>query len=155
MDVQWQIGYRRSGLPLPRQDELVERVTVHKGVIYNAAISLISYRPTTEFCNAVALWDFLPIHTVQTAKIVRERLVNAMEIARQAQEENVCIYAFNRTYSEMLPPDEFIGHMKKALKVFDEEVGGDLTGRDDLEIIEGAKGGAAGGVTRKLFTLNF
>lgn len=151
MDVQWQIGYRRSGLSLQKQDELVEKLTVHKGVIYNAAISLFSYRPTTEFCNAVALWDFLPVHTVLMAKIVRERLINAIEIAGRAQEENVCIYAFSRTYSEMIPANEFIEHMKKALKIFDEEVGADLSGRADSEIIEG-KGC---GNPPKLFTLNF
>ncbi len=151
LDVQWQIGYRRSSLPVQTQDELVEKLTIHKGVIYNAAISLSSYRPTTEFCNAVALWDFLPVHTVLTAKIVRERLTNAIDIARRAQEENVCIYAFNRTYSEMIPADEFIEHMKKALKIFDEEVGMDLSGRADSEIIARP----ADGKKLNLFTLNF
>ena len=58
MDVQWQIGYRRSELPLQKQDELVVKITIQKGTIYNAAIALFSYQPTTLFCNAVALWDF-------------------------------------------------------------------------------------------------
>jgi hypothetical protein len=150
MDVQWQIGYRRSELPVRKQDELVVKITMQKGDIYNAAISLPGYRPTTLFCNAVALWDFLPVHTVRTAKVVRERLLNAIDVARRAVEENVGIYAFNRTYSEMIPADEFIEHMQKALKVVDEEVG-DLSGRDDAEIIPGP----AGGKSLKLFSLNF
>jgi len=151
MDVQWQIGYRRSELPIQKQDELVVKITIQKGTLYNAAIDLFSYRPTTLFCNAVALWDFLPVHTALTAKIVRERLQHAIEIARRAQEENVGIYAFTRAYSEMIPADEYIAHMDKALKIIDEEVGGDLSGRNDSEIITGA----AQGKLPKLFTLNF
>jgi tetratricopeptide (TPR) repeat protein len=151
MDVQWQIGYRRSELPVRQQDELVAKITIQKGVIYNAAISLFSYQPTTLFCNAVALWDFLPVHTVLTAKIVRERIENAIDIARQAEEEKVGIYAFNRTYSEIIPADVYIEHMQKALKIIDEEVGGDLTGREDSEVITAM----ADGRPPKLFTLNF
>ncbi|MEE9910413.1 MAG: hypothetical protein K4571_01715 [Deltaproteobacteria bacterium] len=151
MDVQWQIGYRRSELPVRKQDELVVKITILKGTIYNAAIDLFSYRPTTLFCNAVALWDFLPVHTVLTAKIVRERIENAIDMARRAEEENVGIYAFNRTYSEMIPADVYIEHMQKALKVVDEEVGGDLTGREDSEIITPPGEGRP----PKLFTLNF
>lgn len=151
MDVQWQIGYRRSELPVQKQDELVVRITIQKGDIYNAAISLGSYRPTTLFCNAVALWDFLPVHTVLTAKIVRERLQNAIDIARRAQDANVGIYAFTRTYSEMIPADEYIEQMQKALNIIDEEVGGNLSGRDNSEIIPGP----ADGRPVKLFTLNF
>ena len=151
MDVQWQIGYRRSELLVQKQDELVVKITIQKGTIYNASISLFSYRPTTLFCNAVALWDFLPVHTVMTAKIVRERLQNSIEIARRAQEANVCIYSFTRTYSEMIPADEYIDHMQKALKIIDDEVGGDLNGREDSEIIVGS----AQVKPLKLFTLNF
>ncbi len=151
MDVQWQIGYRRSELPVQKQDELVVKITIRKGDIYNAAIALSSYRPTTLFCNAVALWDFLPVHTVLTAKIVRERIENAIDIARRAEKENVCIYAFTCTYSEMIPAYVYIEHMQKALQIIDEEVGGDLSGREDLEIITGP----AHGRPVKLFTLNF
>ncbi|PKN19088.1 MAG: hypothetical protein CVU71_09925 [Deltaproteobacteria bacterium HGW-Deltaproteobacteria-6] len=151
MDVQWQIGYRRSELPVQKQDELVVKITIQKGTIYNAAIALFSYQPTTLFCNAVALWDFLPVHTVLTAKIVRERITHAIDMARRALEANVGIYAFNRTYSEMIPADVYIEHMQKALKIIDEEVGGDLSGREDSEIITGP----ADGRPVKLFTLNF
>ena len=151
MDVQWQIGYRRSELPVHKQEELVSKITIQKGIIYNASISLLSYRPTIEFCNAVALWDFLPVHTVLMAKMVRKSLENAIDIARQARKENVCIYAFTRTYGEMIPAEEYVEQMQKALKMIDEEVGGDLRGRDDLEIITGP----AQSTPPKLFTLNF
>ncbi len=149
-DVQWQIGYRRSELPLPKQDELVVKLTMHKGIIYNTAISLFSYRPTTEFCNAVALWDFLPVRTVRTAKMVREMLENAIDIAKRAQVEDVCIYTFTRTYSEMISAGEYIEQMQRALKMIDEEVG-DLNGREDAEIITDSLDGKA----LKLFSLNF
>ncbi len=72
-------------------------------------------------------------------------------MARRAQDANVGIYAFTRTYSEMIPADEFIEHMQRALKVIDEEVGGDLSARGDSEIITGP----ADGRPVKLFTLNF
>ncbi len=150
MDVQWQIGYRRGELPVQKQDRLVVKITIQKGDIYNAAISLFSYQPTTLFCNAVALWDFLPVHTVLTAKIARKRLQDAIDVARRAQAANVCIYAFTRTYSEMIPADEYIEHMQKALKIIDDEVGGDLSGRQDSEIISGPPQDKQ----PKLFTLN-
>ena len=51
----------------------------------------------------------------------------------------------------MIPADEYIEHMQKALKVVEEEVGGDLSGRSDSEIISGP----ADGRPPKLFTLNF
>ena len=51
----------------------------------------------------------------------------------------------------MIPADVYIEHMQKALKVIDEEVGGDLIGREDSEIITGP----AHGKTLKLFTRNF
>ena len=97
------------------------------------------------------MWDFLPVHTVLTAKIVRERIANAIDIARRDEDANVGIYAFNRTYSEMIPADVYIEHMQKALKVIDEEVGGNLSGRQDSEIITSPKEGRS----PKLFTLNF
>lgn len=75
----------------------------------------------------------------------------AIDMARRAEEENVGIYAFNRAYSEMIQAGKFIEHMQKALKVIDEEVGGDLSARDDSEIITGP----AHGRPVKLFTLNF
>ena len=56
-----------------------------------------------------------------------------------------------RYYSEMIPADVYIEHMQKALKVIDEEVGGDLSGREDSEIITGPVDSRP----VKLFTLNF
>lgn len=91
------------------------------------------------------------MHTALTAKIVWERLQNAIDIARREQQENVGIYAFNRACSEIIPADEYIDHMQKAIKVVDEEVGGDLTGRNDSEIIPGP----VQGKLPKLFMLNF
>jgi len=151
MDVQWQVGLRRGELPLKKQDELVVKLTIQKGAIHDASIGLFSYRPTTQFCNAVVLWDFLPVHTVLMAKLVRERLKNAIDIARRAQEENICIYSITRSYSEMIPAQEYIEHMQKALQLIDEEVGGDLSGREDSDIIAGPSQGKP----PKLFTLNF
>jgi hypothetical protein len=99
----------------------------------------------------VALWDFLPVRTVLTAKKVMERIRGAMEIARRAQKENVCIYSFTRTYGEMIPAEEYIQHMEKALKMIEEAGGGDLGGREDSEILPAPPGGRQ----PLLLTLNF
>jgi len=50
----------------------------------------------------------------------------------------------------MIPADEYIDHIQKALKIIDDEVGGDLSGRQDLEIISGPPQDKQ----PKLFTLN-
>lgn len=150
-DVQWQIGYRRSDFSAARQDELAEEMIVKKGRTHDSSISLYSYRPTTYYCNAVALWDFLPIRTVLTAKLAMERIRGAVEIARKAEKENVCIYSFTRTYGEMIPAQEYIQHMTKALQMIEEEVGSDLSGRQDSEVIMPP----ANGNLPKLLTLNF
>lgn len=150
-DVQWQIGYRRSDLPAHEQDALAEKLMIRKGAIHDSSISLHSYRPTTYFCNAVALWDFLPVRTVLTAKKVMERIRGAMEIARRSEKEDVCIYSFTRTYGEMIPAKEYIQHMERALIMVEEEVGGDLAGRLDSEIVKGSHKD----LPPKLLTLNF
>jgi hypothetical protein len=74
-----------------------------------------------------------------------------MEIARGVQQEKVCIYFFTRTYGEMIPAEEYIQHMGKILQMIEEEAGGDLSGRDDSEIVVlFEKSGPA-----KMLTLNF
>lgn len=149
-DVQWQIGYRRSDLPAHELDALAEKLMIKKGAIHDSSISLHSYRPTTYFCNAVALWDFLPVRTVLTAKKVMERIQGAMEIARRSEKEDVCIYSFTRTYGEMIPAREYIQHMEKALKMIETEAG-NLSGRKDSEVLLPSPHGRP----PKLLTLNF
>ena len=55
-----------------------------------------------------------------------------------------------RTYGEMLPAQEFIRHMGRSLKMIEEYVGGDLSARDDREIIDQDRG-----LSSMLMTLNF
>ena len=136
--------------PPHEQDELAQKLIVRKGAIHDSSISLHSYRPTTYFCNAVALWDFLPVRTVLTARKVMERIRGAMEIARQSEKEDVCIYSFTRTYGEMIPAKEYIQHMERALKMIEDETG-ELAGRDDSEAITGVHASNP----PKLLTLNF
>ena len=150
MDVQWQVGYRRSDLPIHKQDELAETTMIHNATIHGESIVLLGYQPAAHFCYAVALWDFLSPHTVSRARIVRDKIQSALETAQQAQEKNVYIYSFTRIYGEMIPPGEFIEHMKRAMQMINEEVGGDLEGRQDDEIITSEKRRPP-----KLFTLNF
>lgn len=138
-DVQWQIGYRRSDMPAEKQDALAEKMMISKGRIHDSSISLYSYRPTTYFCNAVALWDFLSVRTVLTAKTATDRIKGAIDIARRAEKDNVCIYSFTRTYGEMIPAAEYIQHMERALKMIEEESGEGLALRQDSEIMAASK----------------
>jgi len=61
-ELQGQIGYLRKDLPENLQYEFMAKKMIKKSLIHDDSISLQSYRPTTFFCNAVALWDFLPPH---------------------------------------------------------------------------------------------
>jgi len=151
IDVQWQVGLRRGELPLQKQDELVVKLTIQKGAIYDTSIDLFSYRPTTLFCSAVVLWDFLPVHTVKMMNMIRESLKSAIDVARRAERENVCVYSFTRTYGEMVPARDYIDQMERSLKIINEEAGGDLSGREDSEVIPGS----ADSKPLRLLTLNF
>ena len=118
--------------------------------IHDDAISLQSYRTTTCFCDAVALWDFLPVRTVGTTKIILQTLRKSIEIARKIEKDNVCIYSFTRTYGEMISVEEFVSHIEKGIVMIEKEAGKNLYEREDGEIIA-----PSGKVSSLLMTLNF
>jgi hypothetical protein len=66
------------------------------------------------------------------------------------EKDDVCIYSFTRTYGEMMPAEEFIQHMERSLQMIEEYTGGDLSARDDREIIDQNRG-----LSSMLMTLNF
>ncbi|PKN19420.1 MAG: hypothetical protein CVU71_07905 [Deltaproteobacteria bacterium HGW-Deltaproteobacteria-6] len=132
VNVHWQIGFRRSDLPEDALNDVTEKLMIAKLKIHDDAISLQSYRPTIYFCNAVSLWDFLPVRTTTAMKTARHNIQLAREIAEKAGQDDVCIYSFTRTYGEMISADEFIGHMNNCLRVMDsvmESEAGDRKGR--------------------------
>ena len=119
VNVQWQIGFRRAGMPDEMLSEITEQLMIAKSKIHDDAITLQSYRPTIYFCHAVALWDFTPLRTVTAMKRAGQALRIAIEIAESVKKDDVCIYSYTRTYGEMIPPDEFIRHMKNGLSLIE------------------------------------
>ena len=119
INLHWQIGFRRPDLPEDLQNDLTKKLIVAKGRIHDDAVALQSYRPTIYFCHAVALWDFLPDRTGEAVQRARLAILKAMDITRNAKKDDVCIYAYTRTYGEMIPPDDFLGHLENCLTLID------------------------------------
>jgi hypothetical protein len=118
--------------------------------LHDDSISLQSCRPTTYFCNAVSLWDYLPARKVGTTKFILQTLRKAIDIARTMGKYYVCIYSFTRTYGEMLPVPEFIEHIEKSIEMIEQAAGENLYERQDAEIIA-----TKGNLSSLLLTLNF
>ncbi|MFH1137159.1 MAG: hypothetical protein V1816_13885 [Pseudomonadota bacterium] len=149
LDMQWQLGYIRPELSPGERRELLEQIFTGSAAVHDASISLEAYRPTTYFCSAVSWWDFFPVRTVGLARRVIRILNHAAGLARSMEGADVCIYSFTRTYGEMIPPDEFIRHLERGIKMIEGVVGPRLGGRDD-EVVP-----TAGDRSFLLMTLNF
>ncbi|MFZ1986015.1 MAG: hypothetical protein WAU91_16470 [Desulfatitalea sp.] len=134
-DYQYQLGYLREELPKEKPYELIEKMYKITSVTHDDSISLQAYRPTTYFCTAVAWWDFFPVRTAASARRAVQLLRGAADIARSMLAKNVCIYSFTRTYGEMMPTQEFIGHMERGVAMIEAQSGGDLAKREDRETI--------------------
>jgi hypothetical protein len=134
-ELQGQLGYLRKDLPENLQYEFMAKKMIKKLLIHDDSISLQSYRPTIYFCNAVAMWDFLPARTVGTTKFVLQTLRKTIDIARLMEKEDVCIYSFTRTYGEMIPAPEFVEHIEKAILMIEKTAGKNLYEREDSEVI--------------------
>ncbi|MBI5590774.1 MAG: hypothetical protein HY881_09855 [Deltaproteobacteria bacterium] len=145
-----QIGIVRRDLPEKLNNEFTEKSMMKKIQIHDDAISLQSYRTTTYFCNAVALWDYLSVRTVGTTKFVLNTLRKSIEIARTIEKDDVCIYSYTRTYGEMIPVAEFIGHLEKCIAMIEAVAGKDVYDREDAEIIS-----RKGPLSSLLMTVNF
>ena len=149
-ELQGQIGYLRKDLPEKLQYEFMAKKMIKKLLIHDDSISLQSYRPTIYFCNAVALWDFLPARTVGTTKFVLQTLRKTIDIARLMEKDDVCIYSFTRTYGEMIPAPEFVEHIEKAIMMIEKAAGKNLYEREDSEVIA-----MSGNLSSLLLTVNF
>jgi tetratricopeptide (TPR) repeat protein len=149
-ELQGQLGYLRKDLPENLQYEFMAKKMIKKLLIHDDSISLQSYRPTTFFCKAVALWDFLPARTVGTTKFVLQTLRKTIDIARLMEKDDVCIYSFTRTYGEMIPAPEFVDHIEKAIVMIEKAAGKNLYERADNEVIA-----MSGNLSSLLMTVNF
>jgi tetratricopeptide (TPR) repeat protein len=149
IDLQWQIGLSRDHILPQRRYDFLFQSTLQRFKIHDDSISLQAYRPTTYFCHIVSLWDFAPVRTVAIAKRAVQILREIIEIAKSVEKDDLCIYSFTRTYGEMLSAKEFIHHIEKSLKMI-EDIGGDLSNRDNHEVID-----SVGDLSSMLMTLNF
>ena len=145
-----QVGNVRRDLPEKLQYEFTQKKIMKKVQIHDDAISLQSYRTTTCYCDAVALWDYLPIRTAGTTKIILQTLRKSIEIARTMGNKDVCIYSFTRTYGEMITVPQFISHIEKCIAMIEEAAGKNLYDRADSEIIT-----PTGNLSSLMMTVNF
>jgi len=150
VNLHWQIGFRRPDVTEDRQGEITEQLLMVKAKTHDDAITLQSYRPTIYFCHAVALTDLNPLPTATALKRAQQALLIAREIAESVKKEDVCIYSFTRTYGEMIPADEFIGHINNCLRFIEETAKDETAGQKGKRLSTSGKKVAPG-----LMTLNF
>ena len=149
-NLQWQLGYLREDLPKERQYDFMERIFIKLYRIHDDSVSLQAYRASTHFYTAVLWWDFFPVRTIAIAKKALQLLQDALDMAEAVEKEDVCVYSFTRTYGEMMPTSEFVRHMERSIRMIKDKAGGDLSNRDDREIIE-----PDAHLSSLLMTLNF
>ena len=150
---QWQLSLIKNGViqdDMQQQNDFLEKILAKRFRLHDDSISLPVCRANTRFSHAVALWDFFPTRTVAIARRVLNILHEAMEIAEDAAKEDICLYAATRGYSEMMPAEDFIRHMKKSIQMVSNVAGANLSQRDDREIIK-----TKGHLSSILLTLNF
>lgn len=135
-NMQWQISSARKVLSMQEPYEIIEKMMIRGFRFHDDSISLQAYRPTTYFCHAVALWDFLPRRTVGMARRSIWCLRRAMEMARALEAQNVCVYSFTRTYGEMMPAGEYALQMEKSIRMIESRAGKNLSRKDDRYVIE-------------------
>jgi tetratricopeptide (TPR) repeat protein len=150
VNLHWQIGFRRPDVTEEQQGEVTEQLLMVKAKTHDDAITLQSYRPTIYFCHAVALTDLNPLPTATALKRAEQALLIAREIAESVKKEDVCIYSFTRTYGEMIPADEFIGHINNCLKFIEDNAKDGTEGQKEKRM-----GTSGKKVTPGLMTLNF
>jgi hypothetical protein len=149
-EVLWQLGFHREDMTAQFQFDFSKELMIKSYKIHEDSISLQAYHPTTHFCHAVALWDFLPIRTVATAQRALQLIKEAIIIAKEVEKKGACIYSFSRTYGEMMPAREFISHMEKSIQMIEKETGENLYELNADEIIY-----PKGKLSSILLTLNF
>ncbi len=138
-EFQWQsgyFGYYQPELTLDSTNDLKIKMTRNDYLIRKDSIALLAYKPTFYFGSAIALWDFLPMRTVETAKSTLRLLGKAFDIAKTLSKKNIGIYSVTRTYGEMISAEEFLNHIDKAIKMVKKLSGKDLYQRVENEVIE-------------------
>lgn len=150
--LHWQFGYIREDFSeQAAASPWVEEIFSNQMVSHDDSIALQAYRPTTYFCAAVAWWDLFPVRTVRGAAKAVELLEQAAAMAEDVAKQGVCIYAFTRTYGEMMPAGEFVEHMHRGIRMIREQAGQKLSEKDGAEVIASADNGPSS----LLMTLNY
>ncbi len=137
-EFQWQsgyFGYYQPKLSLDSTNDLKIKMSKNDYLIRKDSITLPAYKPTFYFGSATALWDFFPMRTVETAKTTLQLLRKASQIAETLSRKHIGIYSVTRTYGEMLPAEEFMDHLDKAIEMVKHQSGQDLNKRSDSEVI--------------------
>ncbi|MBU1172497.1 MAG: hypothetical protein KKD44_23310 [Proteobacteria bacterium] len=101
----------------------LEKMIIQNFGRYSESVTLKSYQPTLYFCYAIIFWDFFPLRTVKIVKTVLEFLYGAIPLARELENNNLCIYSYTRCYGEILKPQEFIEHIESSIHMIETHVG--------------------------------
>lgn len=133
---QWQLSFMKKGLSREHQQNFLERISIQRFQKVSESISLRVYQQSNYFGHAVALWDFLPVRTIATAKRVLEMLDKAIAVATIAAKDDLCVYSNTRIHFEIMPADEYIRYMENAIRMIKDKAGEDLATRSDSEIIK-------------------
>lgn len=134
-DLLRQRGYALSADPTRTELAMLEKRLVKRAWLHNDSVSLSVYRPTICYTGAVVFWDYVPFRTVGLAKRVLRLLQEAEEMAGRIAEQGVGIYTFSRICGEVIPPEQFISHIRQAMARVRELAGEGFLGRDDREIL--------------------
>jgi hypothetical protein len=134
-DILWQVGFCRNDIPPEHHFDFAKESIVKSYKIHEDSISLQAYLPTTHFCHAVVLWDFLPVRTEETTRRMLQLINESISIAKEVEKKGACIYSFSRTFGEMMSPDEFIRHMENAIRMIEKQAGAALSERQPDDVI--------------------
>ncbi|MCP4606477.1 MAG: hypothetical protein GY847_39215 [Proteobacteria bacterium] len=81
------------------------------------SMSLSAYHPNIHYALAVSFWDFNLTRDSNNAQIAKNAIKSAISITRELEKDDVCVFSFTRLLGEMMPTEQYIDHMQKALQV--------------------------------------
>lgn len=110
---------------------------IMRGTMLSDPILLAAYQAANNYSMAISLWDFSPVRTVGTARTAIKLLNDSKEIGHAiAVKDDVCIYSMTRVHGEVMPLEQFVEHVEKAIGMIEELAGNNLDKRADTELIE-------------------
>ena len=130
-------GYSRGTFDEQQRQGLTLKIYEERYTSSGYYILLKAFRASTYFGAAVSWWNMLPKRTIGSAKKAISLLHEAIKIATEVKQENVCIYSPTRNFREVMPVDKFIQHVNRCLQQIhaSPSLGGELSGRQDSEVL--------------------